>query len=230
MNAALIVVAAGRSSRMGKQVNKLYLDLNGKPLLYYTLRACLASGCFGQFIIVVSPGEEELFRREILLPGFTGFDPVIAAGGSERQDSVFNGLQAVDPLCRIVCVHDGARPLARPPLFDRVLQEAARKGAALAAVPVKDTVKRVNEDGVVVETPSRNSLWLAQTPQAFRRDWLLDAYRRAAAENFCATDDAALLERYGYAVHVVEGDYSNLKITTPEDLIIAGSLLMEAGK
>jgi 2-C-methyl-D-erythritol 4-phosphate cytidylyltransferase len=227
MNVSLIVVAAGRSLRMGKQVNKLYLDLNGKPLLYYSLRACLAAGCFGQFIIVVSPGEEELFRREILLPYFTGLNPLIVAGGSERQDSVFNGLQVVDPLSGIVCVHDGARPLVSPPLFYSVLQEAACKGAALAAVPVKDTVKRVNEDGVVVETPSRNSLWLAQTPQAFRRDWLLDAYRRAAAENCRATDDASLLERYGYAVHIVKGDYSNLKVTTPEDLILAEALLKE---
>jgi 2-C-methyl-D-erythritol 4-phosphate cytidylyltransferase len=230
MNAALIVVAAGRSFRMGKQVNKLYLDLNGKPLLYHTLSACLAAGCFGQFIIVVSPGEEELFRREILLPCFQGFNPVIAAGGSERQDSVFNGLRVVDPLCRIVCVHDGARPLVSPLLFERVLQDAARKGAALAAVPVKDTVKRVDADGVVLETPARNSLWLAQTPQAFRRDWLLDACQRAAAEKWYATDDAALLERYGYAVQVVEGDYRNLKITTPEDLVLAGALLKEAEK
>ena len=230
MSVALIVVAAGRGLRMGKQVNKLYLDLNGKPLLYYSLRACLAAGCFGQFIIVVSPGEEELFRREILLPYFTELNPVIVAGGSERQDSVFNGLQVVDPLSRIVCVHDGARPLVSPPLIDRVLQAAARNGAALAAVPVKDTVKRVSEDGVVVETPSRNSLWLAQTPQAFRLDWLLDAYRRAAAENCRATDDASLLEHYGYAVHAVRGDYRNLKITTPEDLILAGALLKEAEK
>jgi 2-C-methyl-D-erythritol 4-phosphate cytidylyltransferase len=229
MSPAIIVVAAGRGLRMGKEVNKLYLDLNGKPMLYHSLRACLAAGLFEQFIIVVSPGEEELFCREILLPYFTELNPVLVAGGNERQDSVFNGLQAVEPSCRIVCIHDGARPLTPPLLFDRVLQAAARHGAALAAVPVKDTVKRVNEDGVVVETPVRKSLWLAQTPQAFRLDWLLDAYRRADAEKWYATDDAALLERYGYAVQVVEGDYRNLKITTPEDLILAGALL-EAGK
>jgi len=221
MSAAFIVVAAGRGLRMGKQVNKLYLDLEGKPLLYHSLCAGLAPGRFEQVVIVISPGEEELFRREILLPYFPELNPVLVAGGSERQDSVFNGLQVVDPLCQLVCIHDGARPLAPPQLFNRVLQAAARKGAALAAVPVKDTVKRINEDMVVVETPARSSLWLAQTPQAFRRDWLLDAYQRAAAENFYATDDASLLERYGYAVQIVQGDYRNLKITTPEDLLLA---------
>jgi 2-C-methyl-D-erythritol 4-phosphate cytidylyltransferase len=225
MEASVIIAAAGRGLRMGEQINKQYLTLRGRPVLYHSLAACHAAGCFTQIIVAITPGEEALFRREVLLPYFTNLNPVIVTGGGERQDSVYNGLQAVSPTCEIVCVHDGARPLASPGLFGRLLQAAVDKGAAIAAVPVKDTIKRVGNDKKVLETPARNNLWSVQTPQAFRREWLQDAYGQAAADSFYATDDAALLERYGYPVQVVEGDFHNIKITTPDDLILAEVLL-----
>ncbi|MBS4023529.1 MAG: 2-C-methyl-D-erythritol 4-phosphate cytidylyltransferase [Dethiobacter sp.] len=221
MDATVIIAAAGRGLRMGGHINKQYLTLNDRPVLYYALAASLEAGCFKQLIVVVTPGEEELFRREVLLPYFKDFNPDIITGGSQRQDSVHNGLLAVASSCEIVCVHDGARPLTSPLLFSSLVQAAIAKGAAISAVPVKDTIKQVDDTKRVIETPARSCLWSVQTPQAFRRQWLLDAYRQAAQEGFYATDDAALLERCGYPVHVVEGDYNNLKITTPEDLILA---------
>ncbi|MBS4031719.1 MAG: 2-C-methyl-D-erythritol 4-phosphate cytidylyltransferase [Clostridiales bacterium] len=225
MKATVIVVAAGRGQRMKENVNKQYLPLAGKPVLYYSLAACLASGCFEQIVAVVTPGEEELFRRDVLLPYFPDTNIFIVNGGKERQDSVWEGLLTVTASSDFVCIHDGARPLATPELFNRSLETAARLGAAVAAVPVKDTIKRVDESCKVLETPSRQSLWAVQTPQTFRRDWLEDTYKRARNDSFYATDDAALLEHYGYPVHIFQSEYSNLKVTTPDDLVFAESLL-----
>ncbi len=225
MESAVILAAAGRGLRMQEQINKQYLALKGHPILYHSLAACVAAGCFTQFIVVVTPGEETMFRRGVLLPFFSDLKLHIVSGGKERQDSVYNGLQAVGDSCEYVCVHDGARPLSRPLLFNRVLQAAAGKGAAIAAVPVKDTIKRVGAAKNVLETSPRENLWSVQTPQCFRRDWLQDAYDRAIKDNFYSTDDASLLEHYGYPVQVVEGDFQNIKITTPDDLILAEALL-----
>jgi len=224
MESSVIIAAAGRAVRMGERFNKQYLSLVGRPVLWYSLVAAHAAGCFNQFIIVVAPGEEALLRREVLLPYFSALQPVIVTGGGERQESVYNGLQAVDPSCSVVCVHDGARPLARHELFSRCVRQAAQTGAAVVAVPVKDTVKRVGQDGIVLDTPPRGELWAVQTPQAFRTDQILSAHRQARVGGIQATDDAALLEHYGYQVGIVEGDYSNIKITTPEDLLLAEAL------
>lgn len=225
MKATVIVAAAGRGQRMQEKVNKQYLPLAGKSVLYYSLAACLASGRFEQLVVVVTPGEEELLRRDVLLPYFPDKNICVVAGGKERQDSVWEGLQAVSTHSDFICVHDGARPLATPELFNRSLETAVRLGTAVAAVPVKDTIKRVDEFRQVVETPPRQSLWAVQTPQTFRRDWLEDAYQRARHDSYYATDDAALLEHYGYPVHIFPSEYTNLKVTTPEDLILAEALL-----
>lgn len=229
MKAAVIVVAAGRGQRMKAKLNKQYLPLAGKPVLYYSLAACLASGCFKQIVAVVTPGEEEIFRRDVLLPYFPDKRICVVGGGNERQDSVWQGLSAVPDEMDFICVHDGARPLASVELFARTLEKGIELGTAVAAVPVKDTIKRVDKFYKVVETPPRESLWAVQTPQVFRRDWLVSAYRRAMHEGFYATDDAALLEHYGYPVHIVSSDYSNLKVTTPDDLILAEVLLGREG-
>ncbi len=229
MKAAVIVVAAGRGQRMKAKLNKQYLPLAGKPVLYYSLTACLALGCFNQIVAVVTPGEEEIFRRDVLLPYFPDKNIYVIGGGNERQDSVWQGLSAMPEDLDFVCVHDGARPLASVELFARTLDKAVELGAAVAAVPVKDTIKRVDKFGRIVETPPRESLWAVQTPQIFRRDWLVGSYRRAINEGFYATDDAALLEHYGHPVHIVSADYSNLKVTTPEDLILAEVLLGREG-
>ncbi|HAA37843.1 MAG TPA: 2-C-methyl-D-erythritol 4-phosphate cytidylyltransferase [Firmicutes bacterium] len=225
MSSALIVAAAGQGRRMKSKLNKQYLKLAGRPLLTYSLTAALEAACFTQIIVVVTPGEEELFHRDVLLPFFPGQKLQVVAGGKERQDSVRNGLAALTAEITYVCVHDGARPLAEASLFKECLQTAQAKGAAIAAVPVKDTIKIVDEQRKIVQTPPRGQLWAAQTPQVFRRDWLELAHQRAHREGFQGTDDASLLERYGYPVQIIEAGYDNLKITTPEDLLLAEAIL-----
>lgn len=225
MSATLIVPAAGRGQRMGQEMNKQYLQLLHKPVLAHTLAACFVGNCFQTVIVVVTPGEEEILHRDVLLPWLPGRNIMVIAGGKERQDSVYNAIKAVPDDTDIVCIHDGARPLVQPALIQRCLDTAMTHGAAIAAVPVKDTIKVVNGEGLVTDTPPRQTLWSVQTPQAFRRDWLEDAYKCAEQDYYYATDDAALLERYGYTVRVVLGHYENIKVTTPEDLVLAAALL-----
>jgi 2-C-methyl-D-erythritol 4-phosphate cytidylyltransferase len=220
MKASVLIPAAGRGVRMGADVNKQYLPLAGKPILARSIAACLATRCFSDIIVIVTPGEEEQFRRDVLLPFFPNQRIITVPGGRERQDSVRNGLQAVSAGTGLVCIHDGARPLVKPALFRHCLDEAEKTGAAIAAVPVKDTIKTVSGSRVLA-TPPRDTLWAVQTPQAFLLERLAQAHEKAAREGFCATDDAALLEHYGYPVHVVLGDYENIKVTTPDDLVLA---------
>lgn len=229
MNAAIIIVAAGRATRFGGPVNKQYVHLAGKAVLYHSLAAAHKAGCFNQFIVVITPGEEELFRREVLsCPELAGLNIAHTAGGETRQDSVRNGLQLIEPSTEFVCIHDGARPLAAPELFINALEMAAQEGAAVTAIPVRDTIKQA-ENGRVVSTPVRSTLWAAQTPQVFRRSWLEDSYRRAAGEGYLSTDDSSLLERYGYPVRLVHGSERNIKVTTRMDLLLAELLLREDG-
>jgi len=210
---------------MRAKINKQFLPLVGRPVVVHTIQACLAAAVFDQVIVVVAPGEEEMFRRDVLLSWFPGEQITIVTGGRERQDSVANGLNSLQREIDYVCIHDGARPLAPPSLLQRCMAEARVSGAAVAAVPVKDTIKTVDTDGKIVATPDRSRLWVVQTPQAFRRDWLEEAYRYGKKQHLQVTDDAALLELCGYPVTVVPAEYSNLKITTPEDLALAEALL-----
>ena len=225
MMATAIVPAAGQGRRMGAIMNKQYLQLLDRPVLSHTLAALFQSQCFDQVIVVVTPGEEEIFRRDVLLPWFPAAGITVVSGGQERQDSVYNALQLVSLDTDFVCVHDGARPLVRPELLRRGLDEAAVHGAVIAAVPVKDTIKIVNDEKMVTETPPRKNLWSVQTPQVFRRDWLVQVYQKAHRDGISVTDDAALLEHYGFPVHVTLGDYENFKVTTPDDLVLAETLL-----
>lgn len=229
MGNAVIIAAAGHGRRMQRKKNKQYLPLLGRPLLYYSLAACFQAACFSQVVVAVAPGEEEIFRREVLLPFFPGQDIMVVVGGRERQDSVRYGLAVLAADAGYVCVHDGARPLVTADLILKCLDAAKQYGAAVAAVPVKDTIKVAGKDGRVLETPGRDSLWTVQTPQVFRRSWLETAHDRAFRDGYYATDDAALLEYYGYPVYVTESVYENIKVTTPEDLILAGILLGERG-
>src|SRR5690606_15441554 len=218
--AAVIVPAAGRGHRMGQGARpKQYLPLFGKPIVRWTLEACAAARSVAQLILVAAP--EDVDACQAWLGGDMGGKPlVVVAGGDERQESVSRGLAAVPAHLRLVAVHDGVRPLLAPALLDEVVAAAARHGAATAAVPLKDTVKQVR-DGWVQATPERASLRAVQTPQAFRRDILVEAHARARAEGWRATDDAALVERLGHRVAIVPGAYDNLKITTAEDLLLA---------
>jgi len=221
-----LLPAAGMGKRMGAGCNKQYLLLDGEPILAHTLRV-FQEAPFIAGIYLVSPEQEIPFCRHEVVERY-GFSKVqaIVAGGAERQHSVFNGLKAmqgVEP-DDLVLIHDGVRPFVPVGVLEKAAQAADQFGAAVVAVPVKDTVK-VARGGVVVETPPREELWLAQTPQAFRYGLISAAHQAAAAEGFLGTDDASLVERQGCQLHVVMGDYRNIKITTPEDMVLAEAFL-----
>lgn len=228
MSVAAVIPAAGRGSRTGYKTPKPFLDLGGAPLLARTIEvfarsprvACVQPVLPRRWIPAFASRVAAGRRWERCRP------PV--AGGRERQDSVAAGLRALPPGTEYVIVHDGARPLVPAALVHRVLDAARRHGAALAAVPVQDTVKRVSGDGFLEGTVERAGLWLAQTPQAFHLPLLLEAHARARETGTWATDDAGLVEALGHRVRVVPGSPLNLKVTTRGDLALARALLRGA--
>lgn len=205
---------------MGGVVKPL-LELCGTPLLQHTLAPFLARSDV-QWVVVAMPAELAAAPPHWLL-GDPRID--VVAGGAERVDSVRHALAAVPPAADIVLVHDAARPLVSAAVIERCIAAAAQGRSAIAAVPVTDTIKEVDDGGRIVSTPDRRRLWAAQTPQAFPAEVLRDAHARAVAERVSATDDAALVARFGGTVVVVEGAPENLKITTPADLAVAEALL-----
>ncbi|MDZ4184402.1 MAG: 2-C-methyl-D-erythritol 4-phosphate cytidylyltransferase [Desulfuromonadales bacterium] len=224
-----IIPAAGTGSRMQAGVNKQYLLLAGRPILFHTLALFAAHPRIDRICIVVPAGEIDYCRSEIVERYGLAKVSAIIAGGLTRQDSVANGLlgcNAADD--DLVIVHDGARPLLGVADLDALLDAAAQSGAATLGVPVKDTIKEV-QDGVIVATPERSSLWQVQTPQIFRYQLLLAAHRQARIDAFAGTDDAMLVERLHHPVTMVAGSYCNIKITTPEDLAIASAFLAAQG-
>ncbi|WP_317956986.1 2-C-methyl-D-erythritol 4-phosphate cytidylyltransferase [Paenibacillus chitinolyticus] len=220
----VIVVAAGRGSRMRTVESKQYLELAGKPILVHTLELFEKMARIDSVVLVT--GEADVPRCESYASRY-GLHKVsrVIAGGAERQDSVRSGLEALGADTQWVLVHDGVRPLVTEEQVGACLDKAIDTGAAVLAVPVKDTIKVVSEDGKIMSTPDRKSLWAIQTPQAFRFSLLKEAHEEAVRDGFLGTDDAMLVERAGHTVHVVEGDYANIKITTPEDLPWAEWLL-----
>lgn len=221
---AVVVAAAGRSSRMGG-TDKTFAQVHGLPLVAHTLRRLAQSDAVNRIALVVADQSVARARRMVDELGI-GKVHAVCAGGTRRQDSVYAGLTALGP-CRWAAVHDGARPCITDDLLARALDAVRRWDAAVAAVPVKDTIKVVSRDGIITDTPDRSSLWAAQTPQAFNYDRLLAAHRAANAANVDYTDDAAMAEAMGQAVHIFPGSYDNLKVTTPEDLILAGHILAD---
>ena len=214
MRAAAILVAAGRGERLGSRGPKAFVPLAGRSLLARATQALLACPQIEAVLPVLPAGEAPPADADDL-----GLLPA-AAGGARRQDSVLAGLRALPAGYEWVAVHDAARPLLRPEAVARVLEAARSCGAALLAVPVADTLKRVRE-GRVLETPPRHELWAAQTPQVFRVELLREALEKADAEGRTGTDCASLVEALGQPVAVVEGDRENVKITHPEDLAAA---------
>lgn len=220
MRAAAVVVAGGSGTRLGGPVRKQYLEIGGEPVLLRALHPFLHHPRIASVVVVLPPDDVAD------PPSWLADLPIaIVAGGAERGDSVFNGLTAVSADVDRVLVHDGARPFVSADVIDRVLDA---EGGAIAAVPVTDTIQRVDADGVIVDTPDRSTLWQAQTPQGFPRAALLDAYRRARADGVAATDDAAVFVRYAGPVRVVMGAHRNLKVTRPEDLPVAEALARES--
>lgn len=225
-----IVPAAGRGLRMGGSVPKQYLSIGGDPLIVQSLRILQAAPVVSQIILAVPSADIEYCQHEIVLRHrFTKVTKVVA-GGAERQDSVRHALAQVPSDTDIVLIHDAVRPFVTLRMIEEVVAASWKEGAAIIALPMRDTVKQVRTDGMIERTVDRTPLWLAQTPQAFRRDWIETAHRNAHAEGVRATDDAFLVEWLGYSVAVVEGSGENIKVTRPEDLVIGEAILVSRMK
>ncbi|MGN0342328.1 MAG: 2-C-methyl-D-erythritol 4-phosphate cytidylyltransferase [Roseburia sp.] len=216
-----IVLSAGKGSRMNSQVHKQYMMLAGKPVIYYALQA-FSDSAVDEIVLVVGAGEQEFCRKEIVEKYHFTKVTHIVEGGKERYHSVYEGLKAC-PDADYVLIHDGARPFLSQELIASAMEDVKKCGANIAAVPVKDTIKQVDESGVVIDTPRRDQMWSVQTPQSFSRELIMSSYEcMLQKENTAITDDAMVVEQYGgCSVHVIFGDYCNIKITTPEDLLVA---------
>ncbi len=223
-----VIVAAGKGERMGAVLPKPFLSLAGTPLLIHTFRSLTRSPLIAKVIIVIAPEREALCHDMLGAHGPFSVPFCIVHGGPERQDSVRFGLAALDPACEVVVIHDAARPFIAAEVINHSIAVAAEAGGALVAIPVRDTIKRVDQSGVVLETVPRQGLWLAQTPQTFRVPLIREAHARALAEGVAMTDDAALVEWLGGQVRVILGDSLNFKITTPDDWRLAEAII-EAG-
>jgi 2-C-methyl-D-erythritol 4-phosphate cytidylyltransferase len=220
-NAAAIIVAAGKGERFGAP-DKVFLPVGGRPLLAHVLTATEQSRSIRDVILVVG---EHTRATSLDLVDEGGWSKVraVVPGGARRQDSVAAGLAALSPDVEIVAIHDGARPLVTAALFDACVSSAIANGAAIAAAPIADTLKRVAA-GKIAETVSRQHLWAAQTPQAFRVDLLKQAFERAVREHLDVTDEASMFEAMGVPVAIVQSTTANLKITHQDDLWIAEAL------
>lgn len=218
---ALVIPAAGDARRMRSRTRKPFLSLGGRPILHVTLERFSGVEGIVQTILAVNPGDYPQKDQILAETGELGVTDVVA-GGKSRTESVANALVAVKAGVEIVLIHDAVRPFVSAKVIKKLISAAARTGAAIAAAPVKDTLKRV-EEGLVKLTVAREELYMAQTPQAFRRGIIEEAYRVRGGEEF--TDDAALVERSGGRVEIVESSYLNFKITTPADLALAEALL-----
>lgn len=223
--AAAIIVAAGRGTRLGA-ADKILLSLAGRPVLSYSIDAAEAAASITDIIVVAGLHTKAQTERLVADSGWKKVRHV-ALGGDRRQDSVEAGLRLVPKDVEIVAVHDGARPLVTPELFDACVASAVESRAAIAAVPLTDTLKRV-DSGRIVETLPRDNLWSAQTPQAFETHLLRESFRHAATHSIDATDEASLMEAMGVPVHIVPSTPANMKITRPEDLQVAEALLAVA--
>ena len=218
-----IVLAGGRGKRMNYHKSKQFIEIKGKPVLVYTLEKFIYNKSIDEVILVLPEDEVDYCKKEVLQRYSLKVDRIVI-GGKERQDSVFNALEAMEK-ADIVLIHDGARPFISEKIIEEGIKYANIYGAAAPVVTPKDTIKIKNEDNISVDTPDRNTLVAVQTPQCFKYDEIYQCHRKIKEENAIVTDDTSVVERYGHKVYLYEGDYTNIKITTPEDLILAERLI-----
>ena len=223
MSVSAVIVAAGTSKRMNDGVDKLAVQLSGKSLLAWTISRFESTEIIDEIIVVTREDEIGTVKEMIKSEGFRKVSSVVK-GGAYRQHSTQNGLNVVSDDSKVVLIHDGARPLIRTSDIKRIVESAEENGAALLAVPSKDSVKEV-QNGIVTQTLPRESVWLAQTPQGFRKELLQEAFTSAEKEGYIGTDEASLVERIGKDVAVVEGHSSNIKVTVTSDIEVVHSLL-----
>ncbi len=218
----LVIPAAGKGERLGTDVPKALLDVEGVPMIVRALGLFEPLELLDRTVVVAPPDSTDAVRA-VITSHFADHNAIaVVAGGIHRQESVLNGLRALGRDTGLVVIHDAARPFTPHDVIARCIDTAREQGAAIAAVPTVDTVVNVGPDDTIAAALNRNELWAVQTPQVFSYDLILDAHERAAEEGFAATDDAALVMRTGREVHVVMGDYDNIKITVPRDLDVAG--------
>lgn len=228
-----VIPAAGAGKRLGLGINKAFAMLRGAPLIVHCLAMLAETNLITRAIVVLAPAEVDegrLLLERYQQQFFSNLPFAVVAGGKERQDSVANALRTIDEIEGYVAVHDGARPFAGKEVFVRTLAAAVKYGAAIAAVPVKDTIKVVDEQGMVVATPERKTLQAVQTPQIFELGLLKKAYAYLEQHPAAVTDDASVVELSGHGVAVALGRYENIKVTTPEDLVFAENLLEQQEK
>jgi len=222
-----VICAAGTSTRMNSKMSKQLIPLRGRPLIAHTLNEFEKSIRISEVVLVVNRGVIDYYKQNVVEKYHLKKVRRVVSGGIKRQDSVYSGLLVLSPCIEIVSIHDGARPLVTSELIDKTVELLGDKNGIAVAVPAQDTIKIVGEDGIVVETPKRSSLWIVQTPQVFPLKLIKEAIERANREGFVGTDDASLMERLGYKVHIMLGTKENMKITTPIDLTIAEVIMKE---
>ena len=225
MHVNVVIVAAGKGTRLQSELPKPFLSVAGKPILVHTLRRFTPIEAVRRIVVVVA-AEREVLCREVLHTHGPWPQPMsVVHGGAERQDSVRNGLAALEPRCELVMIHDAARPFISAQAIQRSIDTATKGGSAIVATPVRDTIKRADTQHTIRETVSRQDLWLAQTPQTFRVEVIRAAHRWAQQQGLTGTDDATLVEQMGQPVRLIPGDALNFKITTPDDLALARAVL-----
>ncbi|MBN1546526.1 MAG: 2-C-methyl-D-erythritol 4-phosphate cytidylyltransferase [Syntrophaceae bacterium] len=225
MKIVAIIPAGGLGLRMGSNTPKPYLILQDRPVILHTLQLFQEAEIINDIYLVVHEPDIQYVEQQIVKKYALDKVKEIVAGGAERQDSVYQGIQKLRAEHEIIVVHDGVRPLLDVALLERTIATAKEEGAAITAVPVKDTIKSVDNRGMVEMTLDRSRLYHVQTPQAFKREIIMKAYDKAYQDDFYGTDDASLVERLGMPVKIVMGSYENIKLTTPEDLLYAEKIL-----
>lgn len=220
---SVIILAGGKGKRMGTDISKQFIKLKNKPILYYTLKKFIDNKNIDNIVLVLPSDEIEYCKKEVLEKYNLKVDKIVV-GGAERQDSVYNGLMAIDD-SEIVLIHDGARAFLSDEIINDGIKYAKEHGAAAPGVTPKDTIKIKGNDNFSESTPDRDKLIAIQTPQVFKRDLILSCHQKIKEHGESVTDDTMVVEKYGHKVYLYNGDYSNIKITTPEDLILGEKLI-----
>ena len=220
-----IILAGGKGKRMGASVSKQFIELKGKPIIYYTIKKFEENKNIDNIVVVLPPDEVSYFKEEILKKYSLKIDKIVL-GGTERQDSVYNALKSIaDTETDIVLIHDGARPFISNRIINDGIKYANEYGAAAPGVMPKDTIKVKNENNFSINTPDRSSLVEIQTPQVFKYKEILKCHEKVKVNKEVVTDDTMVVEKYGYKVYLYKGEYTNIKVTTPEDLILGEMLI-----
>lgn len=220
-----IILAGGKGKRMRSAISKQFIDIKGKPIIYYTLKKFSENKKIDNIIVVLPEDEVKYFKENILKKYELRINKIVI-GGKERQDSVYNALKSLkNSSTDIVLIHDGARPFISERIINEGIKFAEIYGAAAPGVMPKDTIKVKNEKNFSVDTPNRANLVLMQTPQVFKFDEILECHEKIRYNGEMVTDDTMVVEKYGYSVYLYDGEYTNIKVTTPEDLILAERLI-----